>query len=124
MKNQYLYKFLNGQKLVCLAITEPWGGSDVAGLRTTAIRSPCGRYYIVNGIKKWITNAIFADYFTTAVRTGGGGMGGLSLLLIPRQTKGITSRKMKCQGMWSSGTTFIILQDVLVPIENLIGQEG
>jgi alkylation response protein AidB-like acyl-CoA dehydrogenase len=72
-------------------------------------------------MKKWITNGIFCDYFTTAVRTGGKGMGGLSLIVIERNTPGVMCRKMKCQGMWSSGTTFIVFEDVKVPVENLIG---
>lgn len=66
--------------MICLAITEPAAGSDVANLTTEAKLSPCGKYYIVNGEKKWITNGVFADYFTVAVRTGGEGMGGVSFL--------------------------------------------
>lgn len=65
--------------MICLAITEPAAGSDVANLTTEAKKSPCGKFYIVNGEKKWITNGVFADYFTVAVRTGGAGMGGVSL---------------------------------------------
>jgi alkylation response protein AidB-like acyl-CoA dehydrogenase len=63
-------------------------------------------------MKKWITNGIFCDYFTTAVRTGGKGMTGISLVLISKEMKGVQTRKMKCQGMWSSGTTFISFEDV------------
>jgi hypothetical protein len=59
-----------------LCITEPYAGSDVTGLRTEAKKTPDGKYYIVNGEKKWITNGIFADYFTVACRTGGPGMNG------------------------------------------------
>lgn len=59
-----------GEKVICLAITEPYAGSDVAGLRCEAKLSEDGKYYIVNGEKKWITNGVFADFFTTAVRTG------------------------------------------------------
>lgn len=115
---------LRGEKLICLAITEPWAGSDVANLQTTAKLSADGKHYIVNGLKKWITNGIFCDYFTTAVRTGGPGMDGLSLLLIEKTFPGVSTRKMKCQGMWASGTTFIVFEDVKVPVENLIGKEG
>ena len=59
---------LSGRKKICLSITEPFVGSDVASIQATAVKSECGRYYIVNGVKKWITNGMFADYFTTAVR--------------------------------------------------------
>lgn len=124
LRDRVVPQCLNGEKLICLAITEPWAGSDVANLQTTAVKSPCGKFYIVNGLKKWITNGIFCDYFTTAVRTGGKGMGGLSLLLIEKSMPGVITRKMKCQGMWSSGTTFIVFEDVKVPVENLIGQEN
>ncbi len=75
---------LRGEKWICLAITEPSAGSDVANIQTTAVKTPDGKHYIVNGLKKWITNGIFSDYFTTAVRTGGKGMGGISLLVIER----------------------------------------
>ncbi len=61
---------LSGEKVICLAITEPSGGSDVANLKTTAVLSADKSHYIVNGTKKWITNGVFADFFTTAVRTG------------------------------------------------------
>jgi alkylation response protein AidB-like acyl-CoA dehydrogenase len=114
---------LSGEKVICLAITEPDAGSDVAGLKTSAVKSADGKHYIVNGQKKWITNGVFADYFTVAVRTGGPGHDGVSLLLVPR-TAGVKTTQMKCQGVWSSGTTYITFEDVKVPVENLIGKEG
>lgn len=97
-------------------------GSDVQGLKTTATRS--GDKYIVNGAKKWITNGIFADYCTTAVRTGGRGRKGLSLLIIPLAAEGVTCRKMENSGVSASGSTYIEFDDVEVPIENLIGTEN
>ncbi|KAL2171750.1 hypothetical protein VTG60DRAFT_1748 [Thermothelomyces hinnuleus] len=115
---------LNGDKRICLAITEPDAGSDVANLTCEAKLSEDGKYYIVNGEKKWITNGIWADYFTTAVRTGGPGMNGVSLLLIERDFGGVSTRRMDCQGVWSSGTTYITFEDVKVPVENLIGKEN
>jgi len=115
---------LRGEKIICLCITEPYAGSDVANIQTTAKLTPDGKHYIVNGEKKWITNGIWADYFTVAVRTGGAGMGGISMLLIERSMGGITTRQMQCQGVWSSGTTYITFEDVKVPVENLIGKEG
>jgi alkylation response protein AidB-like acyl-CoA dehydrogenase len=115
---------LSGDKRVCLAITEPDAGSDVANLTCEAKLSADGKHYIVNGEKKWITNGIWSDYFTTAVRTGGPGMDGVSVLLIERDSGGVSTRKMDCQGVWSSGTTYITFEDVKVPVENLIGKEN
>jgi alkylation response protein AidB-like acyl-CoA dehydrogenase len=112
-----------GEKVICLAITEPTAGSDVANLKCTAKKTADGKHYIVNGEKKWITNGVFADYFTTAVRTGGPGMGGVSMLLIERSA-GVKTTQMKCMGVWPSGTTYVTFEDVLVPVENLIGKEN
>jgi alkylation response protein AidB-like acyl-CoA dehydrogenase len=86
---------LEGEKLICLAITEPYGGSDVSQLKTTAVKTADGRYYVVNGMKKWITTGVHCDFFTTAVRTSDNGMFGLSLLLIEKEMKGVFLRKMK-----------------------------
>lgn len=97
-------------------------GSDVANISTHAQKA--GDHYIVNGAKKWITNAIFADYVTAAVRTGGSGKGGISLLIIPLNAPGVTRRKMYNSGVGASGSTFIEFDDVKVPIENLIGIEN
>lgn len=115
---------LNGDKRICLAITEPDAGSDVANLTCEAKLSEDGKHYIVNGEKKWITNGIWSDYFTTAVRTGKDGMNGISVLLIERAAGGVSTRRMDCQGVWSSGTTYITFEDVKVPVENLIGKEN
>ena len=115
---------LAGEKRICLAITEPDAGSDVANLTCEAKLTEDGKHYIVNGEKKWITNGIWADYFTTAVRTGGDGMNGISVLLIERDMGGVSTRRMDCQGVWSSGTTYITFEDVKVPVENLIGKEN
>ncbi|KAK8253064.1 acyl-CoA dehydrogenase/oxidase [Phyllosticta capitalensis] len=119
-----LPEILNGDKRICLAITEPDAGSDVANLTCEAKLSEDGKHYIVNGEKKWITNGIWCDYFTTAVRTGGSGMNGVSVLLIDRAMGGVKTRRMDCQGVWSSGTTYITFEDVKVPVENLIGKEN
>lgn len=96
---------VDGKKIICLNVTEPYAGSDVAGIRTTAEKTADGKYYVVNGEKKWITNGIFADFFTVAVRTGGKGMNGISLLLLEKSMRGIECRFMKMQGAWGSGTT-------------------
>ncbi|KAF2452345.1 acyl-CoA dehydrogenase/oxidase [Lineolata rhizophorae] len=117
-------EILKGEKRICLAITEPDAGSDVANLTCEAKLSEDGKHYIVNGEKKWITNGVWCDYFTTAVRTGGEGMNGVSVLLISRDMGGVSTRRMDCQGVWSSGTTYITFEDVKVPVENLIGKEN
>jgi alkylation response protein AidB-like acyl-CoA dehydrogenase len=115
---------LQGDKRICLAITEPDAGSDVASLGCEAKLTDDGKHYIVNGEKKWITNGIMSDYFTTAVRTGKDGMTGVSVLLIERDFGGVSTRRMDCQGVWSSGTTYVTFEDVKVPVENLIGKEN
>jgi len=76
-------------------------------------------------IRKWITNGIWSDYFTTAVRTSGkpGDSKGVSILLIPR-TEGVITKKMKMGGQWAAGTTWVDFEDVKVPVENLLGKEG
>ncbi|KAK3233931.1 hypothetical protein CYMTET_40827 [Cymbomonas tetramitiformis] len=123
LKDKVVPDVLAGKKIICLAITEPYAGSDVANLRCTAEKTPCGQFYVVNGEKKWITNGVFADYFTVAVRTGGKGMNGVSLLLVER-SEGVETKQMDCMGVWSSGTTYVTFTDVKVPVSNLIGQEN
>eukprot|EP00916_Digyalum_oweni_P007468 GHVL01012618.1.p1 GENE.GHVL01012618.1~~GHVL01012618.1.p1 ORF type:complete len:520 (+),score=86.62 GHVL01012618.1:57-1616(+) len=115
---------LSGEKIICLCITEPYAGSDVANLQTMAKKSDDGRFYYVTGEKKWITNGVTADYFTVAVRTGGAGMNGVSVLLLDRSMPGIETKQMKCTGVWPSGTTYITFDNVKVPVENLIGKEN
>ena len=123
LRDRILPGILEGEKRICLAITEPDGGSDVATLKCEAKLTPDGKHYIVNGEKKWITNGIYADYFTTAVRTGPGSFEGISLLLIERGP-GVSTRHMPCQGVSSSGTTYVTFEDVKVPVENLLGKEN
>jgi len=122
IKKKVVTEALQGKAACCLCITEPTAGSDVANLRTTAKLE--GDHYILNGEKKWITNGIFAKYFTVAARTGGPGMNGLSLLMVDRDMPGVTTKKMKCSGVWASGTTYITFEDVKVPKANLLGKEN
>ena len=117
-------RVLRGEATICLCITEPYAGSDVANIRCTAKKSSCGKFYVVDGEKKWITNGVWADYFTVAVRTGGSGMGGISLLLIEKTMPGVQCRRMDCMGVWASGTSFITFENVKVPVGNLIGAEN
>lgn len=114
---------LAGEKIGSLAITEPGGGSDVGHLTTTARRD--GDHYIVNGAKTYITSGCRADFVVTAVRTGGPGSSGISLLVVERDTPGFTvSRKLDKMGWRASDTAELSYQDVRVPVENLVGQEN
>ena len=120
--DRFVRPALRGEKLSALAITEPGGGSDVAGLQTRAHRSGDG--YVVNGSKTFITSGVRADFVTTAVRTGGPGHGGVSLLVIERGTPGFTvSRKLRKTGWWASDTAELSFEDCHVPAANLIGEE-
>ncbi|CAK9051024.1 Acyl-CoA dehydrogenase apdG (Aspyridones biosynthesis protein G), partial [Durusdinium trenchii] len=106
-----------------LAISEPFAGSDVAQIKATATRTADGKHFLVNGVKKWITEGAYSDYFVTAVRTGGPGGKGISLLLIERGD-GVTTSQMKTTYSKCAGTALIVLDDVLVPVENLMGKEN
>ncbi len=122
IKARVLPEVLSGRKISALAITEPGGGSDVANLRTRARRD--GDHYVVNGEKTFITSGMRADYLTVAVRTGGEGAGGVSLLLIEGDTPGLSRTKLKKMGWWASDTATLHFDDCRVPAENLIGEEG
>ncbi|KIW32626.1 uncharacterized protein PV07_04157 [Cladophialophora immunda] len=100
------------------------GGSDLANLRTTATKSQDGKHYIVNGHKKWITGALTATHMTTAVRTGGPGAGGISVLVIPTSSMGFSARKIHNSGTNAGGSAWVDLENVLVPVDNLIGPEN
>jgi acyl-CoA dehydrogenase len=122
MKKRVAPQVLAGEKIHALAITEPSGGSDVANIRTRAIRD--GDHYLVNGAKMFITGGVRADFYTVAVRTGGEGRGGISLLLVERDMPGFTRTSLKKQGWWASDTAALYFDDVRVPAENLIGEEN
>lgn len=122
MKARVAADIIAGEKLISLCITEPSGGSDVANLRTKAKRY--GDSYIVNGEKTYITTGCRADYLTVAVRTGGDGAAGISLLLIDANSPGVTRTPLKKMGWWMSDTASIHFDDVRVPAENLIGHEN
>ncbi|KAI1868924.1 hypothetical protein JX265_006903 [Neoarthrinium moseri] len=109
----------------CLGITEPSGGSDVGSIRTRAVRSADGRFYTVTGTKKWITGAQWATHMTTAVRTGGPGPGGISLLVVPlKGTAGVSIDKIANSGQNAGGASWVRLDGVQVPAENLLGAEN
>ena len=122
-RQRFCQPVLRGEKIAALAITEPSCGSDVARLRTTARRD--GDSYVVNGAKTFITSGHRGDIFTTAVRTGTEGYGGISLLVIERGTPGFTiGKKLKKMGWWASDTAELSFEDCRVPRENLLGEEN
>ncbi|MFB4314480.1 acyl-CoA dehydrogenase family protein [Actinomadura sp. 21ATH] len=113
---------LAGERIGALGVTEPEAGSDVAGLRTTAVRD--GDSYVVNGSKLFITSGVRADFVTTAVRTGEAGPGGISLLVIEKGTPGFAvSRSLSKMGWLCSDTAELSFTDVRVPAANLVGAE-
>lgn len=122
LKARVLPGILAGEKISALAITEPSGGSDVAQLRSSATRD--GADYVVNGEKAFITSGMRADYTTVAVRTGGPGAAGLSLLLIERDRPGFSRTPLRKMGWWCSDTALLRFDDCRVPAENLIGEEN
>lgn len=122
-QERFVRPVLAGEKIAALAVTEPGGGSDVAGLATTAVLQD--NHYIVNGSKTFITSGCRADLVTTAVRTGGPGAHGISLLVIEADTPGFSkSQPLKKMGWWASDTAQLFFDDCLVPAINLIGPEN
>jgi acyl-CoA dehydrogenase len=123
MKERVAPSVLAGEKFISLGITEPGGGSDVAQLATTAVRD--GDHYIVNGSKTFITGGMRANWVSTAVRTGGAGAGGVSMLLIPADAEGFSRTELdRKQGWWASDTATLYFDNVRVPVSNIIGEEN
>jgi acyl-CoA dehydrogenase len=122
MKARVISPCQTGEAISALAITEPSGGSDVAGLRTTARRD--GDSYVVNGSKTFITSGMRADFLTTAVRTGGEGPAGISMLLIEGDRPGVERTKLDKMGWLASDTATLYFDDVRVPVDNLITEEN
>ncbi|OOF99255.1 hypothetical protein ASPCADRAFT_504717 [Aspergillus carbonarius ITEM 5010] len=118
LRQKVTEEVLSGKKKMCLAVTEAFAGSDVAGLRTTAKKTPDGKHYIVNGTKKWITNGMFCDYFVTGCRTEKG----FSVLLIPRD-EGVETKQIKTSYSTAAATAFVQFENVKVPVENILGEE-
>lgn len=122
MKARIAPRVLSGEKQISLGITEPSGGSDVAKLKTKAVRD--GNGWRVSGSKTYITGGMTSKWLTTAVRTGGEGRGGISLMLIDLESDGVSRSELPKMGWWSSDTATIYFDDVFVPAENLIGHEN
>lgn len=121
-KARVLTPCMSGEKIGALAITEPSGGSDVARIKTTAKRD--GDHYVVNGSKTFITSGMRAHFFTAAVRTGGEGPSGISMMVIDGDTPGLERTKLDKQGWLASDTATLYFDDMRVPVENLLGEEG
>lgn len=120
-KREFLAPAIRGERVAALAISEPDAGSDVASIRTTARKS--GDEFVVNGSKMWITNGARADFLTMAVRTGGEGHGGISLLLFPTDVAGFTvSKKLIKVGLKSSDTAVLFFDGCRVPARYLLGE--
>ena len=113
---------LRGEGIAALAVTEPTGGSDVANLKTTAVRD--GDFWVVNGQKAFITSGVRATVLTVAVRTGGPGAAGVSIVAVEGEPPGLSRAPMAKRGWWSSDTAILTFDDVRVPVGNLIGEPG
>jgi acyl-CoA dehydrogenase len=132
LKERYLPDICAGRSLCCIAVTEPGGGSDVAAIKTRAVRD--GDHYVLNGSKMFITNGVMAEIYFVAARIEQGAEGegdrkkrhrGISMFLVERSTPGLTvSRKLDKMGMRASDTAELSFQDMRVPAENLLGREG
>ena len=122
IKEKYLAPSISGDKIGCLCITEPFGGSDVAGMRSTAVRQ--GDHYILNGSKTFITNGVFSDYLIVAAKTSPEkGNKGLSIFVVDREAEGVSATKLDKLGWRASDTGEIAFTDVKVPAANLMGEE-
>lgn len=125
LQQEVIPPVLRGEKIAALAITEPDGGSDVAGLRTTARRD--GGDFIINGEKVFITSGMRADYITVAVRTGevgSKGAGGISMIVVPGSSAGLSRSPLEKMGWWCSDTAHLRFDNVRVPARFLVGEEG
>ena len=123
IKKEYLVPSIAGEKIGALCISEPFGGSDVAGMRTNAIKK--GDKYIINGSKTFITNGVYADYYVVAAKTDPAlGNKGISIFLMDTSSKGISATKLDKLGWRASDTAEIAFDNVEVPFENLMGEEN
>lgn len=122
-KEKYLVPSVEGDKIGCLCITEPFGGSDVAGMRSTAVKQ--GNKYILNGSKTFITNGVYSDYLIVAAKTDPSDKyKGISIFVVDRDSKGISATKLDKLGWRASDTGEIAFDNVEIPAENLMGEEG
>ncbi len=122
-KEKYLAPSITGEKIGCLCITEPFGGSDVSGMRSTAVKK--GDKYVINGSKTFITNGVYSDYLIVAAKTSPElGNKGISIFVMARDTPGISATKLDKLGWRASDTGEIAFDNVEIPAENLMGEEN
>ncbi|KAH9838404.1 peroxisomal acyl-CoA-dehydrogenase [Rhodofomes roseus] len=119
LKARVVPEVLGGKKFICLAISEAFAGSDVFGLQTTATKTEDGKHWIITGTKKWITNGMFADYFTVGCKTEDG----FTVILVERG-EGVETKPIKTSYSPAAGTAYVIFDNVKVPVENTLGEEG
>lgn len=119
LKARILPEIMDAKKFICLAISEAQAGSDVTGIKTTAVKSADGKHWIINGTKKWITNGTFADYFTVGCKTADG----FTMILVERGP-GVETRPIKTAYSAAAGTAFVTFENAKVPVENTLGEEG
>lgn len=123
IKQDYLAPSIAGKKIGALCITEPFGGSDVAGMRTSAVKN--GNKFVINGSKTFITNGVYADYYVVAAKTSPElGNKGISIFLVDAKTPGISATKLDKLGWRASDTAELAFDNVEIPSENLMGEEG
>lgn len=123
IKQKYLVPSIAGNKIGCLCITEPFGGSDVAGMRTTAVKK--GDHYLINGSKTFITNGVLSDYLIVAAKTTPEiGNKGISIFVLDREMDGVSASKLNKLGWNASDTGEIAFDNVKVPLTNLLGEEN
>lgn len=122
-KQHYLAKSISGEMIGCLCVTEPFGGSDVSGMRSTAVKQ--GDHYILNGSKTFITNGVYSDYLVVAAKTDPSlGNKGISLFIVDRSMEGVAATKLDKLGWRASDTGEISFTDVKVPVSNMLGEEN
>lgn len=123
IKQKYLTASIEGDKIGCLCITEPFGGSDVAGMKTTAVKK--GDKYVINGSKTFITNGVYSDYLVVAAKTNPELHNkGMSIFIVDRDTPGISATKLDKLGWRASDTAEIAFDNVEIPASHLMGEEG
>ena len=123
IKQKYLTKSITGEMIGAMAVTEPFGGSDVAGMRSTAVKK--GDTYILNGSKTFITNGVFSDYIVVAAKTNPElGNKGISMFIVDRDTPGVSATKLDKLGWRASDTGEIAFDNVVIPASNLMGEEN
>lgn len=123
IRTEYLTPSIDGDKIGCLCISEPFAGSDVSGIRTTAVKK--GDTYIINGSKTFITNGVYSDYLVVAAKTNPDlGAKGISIFVMDRTMDGISATKLNKLGWKASDTGEIAFDNVVIPADNLMGEEG